>query len=150
MGLLDRIAAAFGPPTPRANLRNWARRLASDLGAELEFDEDGDAWLFFDADGERRVVAAVLGGDRLMLFAPSNVKFRPGGLPRDVAAFLIGRNKELEFADWDAVENDRHAYFALEAYGRAGGIDYEALRAAVEKMVLECLTLDRFLRKRGY
>jgi hypothetical protein len=159
-GFLNGFAQEYGSPAvharptyapPRATFQSLIRHLASEFNADVHWDEDGDAAaaLIVRVQGDDRLLCISLHDDAVYLSAPSNIKFAAGCLPRHIAAFLSNRNKELEFADWDAVDKNGMAYFTLKARGHLDRISLDVLKVAIKKMLVEALILDTFLRKEG-
>lgn len=147
--------SAYSPSacaSPRATFQSVIRHLASAFNADIEWDDEGDAAaaLIVRVQGEGRMVIVVFAEGVAHLYAPSNIKFAPGCLPRDIAAFLLDRNKELDFADWDAINKNGKAYFTLKSRGQLDRINLDVLKVAIRKMLIESATLDMFLRKEGY
>ena len=137
---------------PRATFQSVIQHLASEFNADVHWDEDGDmgAALGMHLQGDYRMVMVFFADGRAHLYAPSNIKFAPGCLPRDIAAFLVRRNKELDFADWDAVNKNGKACFTLRSHGPLDRITLDTLKVAIKKMLIESATLDSYLRKEGY
>jgi hypothetical protein len=100
--------------------------------------------------GEARITVVVLKDEVLRVFVPSNISFAPGRLPADVAAFLADRNRNLDFADWDAMDNGRRSYFTLKTQGGMDRIDLDTLSRVIHKMLVEAAALDQSLRELGY
>jgi hypothetical protein len=148
-GWLNRDAARTFVPRGVV-LRGWLEQLAARLDAALQIDGDGDAELTLRVRGEARSALVMLRDGTLHVAVPSNYHFPPGRLPPAVVQFLAGRNRELEFADWDAITNRRHSYFTLKTHGRMDAIGPGHLQAAVNKMLAEAYTLDRLLEEEGY
>lgn len=147
--------SAYAPSahaSPGATFQSVIRALASHFGAEVHWDEDGDAAaaLIVIVQGDHRLLCISLHDGVLHLSAPSRINFPSGCLPRDLAAFLARRNKELDFADWDAMDRNGKAYFTLKAHGRVDRINLDIIKVGLRKMLVEALTLDTFLRKEGY
>ena len=155
MGLLNTIAEWFkteelSPPSHHSIFQNWMQQLASVCGGHLRWDRDGDAEMTVYLRGEPRCVLTLLRNGTLYVFVPSNIKFRAGGLPGDMAAFLADRNRKLDYADWDAIDNGQHSYFTLRVHGRMERIDLDMLRTVIVKMLAEASALDQTLEEQGY
>lgn len=160
-GVVNGFTEAYSSPSaytpsahasPPATFQSVIRALASHFGADVHWDDDGDmgAALSLRIQGDDRMVMVFFADGMAHLYAPSNIKFAPGCLPRDIAAFLARRNKELDFADWDAVNKNGKAYFTLRSHGKLDRINLDTLKVAIKKMLIESATLDIYLRKEGY
>ncbi len=140
-------------PVPEHTVfQSLVRQISAHFSAEIHWDEDGDtgAVLGVQSDSGIRTIVVYLKNGTLHVAAPCDIRFSPGCLPRDVAAFLSQRNAELPYADWDAINNGRQSYFTLKAQGRMGEFGIDTLKLAIRKMLVESLTIDIMLRKRGY
>ncbi len=130
--------------------RDWVGQLASWFNADVEWDEDGDAALRIALDGEAYIAVVCLKDGIVHVNMPSNVRFRSGRFPPEVAAMLAERNRKLSFGDWDLMDRGRQAFFFLKAKGRMEQVDIGALKAVIVNMLTEVAALDRTLCAQGY
>ena len=111
-GFLNGYAQEYSSPaahaaprygSPHTAFQSVIRHLASEFNADVQWDEDGDAAaaLIVRIQGDNRLLCISLHDDLMYFSAPSNLRFAAGCLPRDVAAHLARRNRELDCGDWD-------------------------------------------------
>lgn len=149
MGLLDTFARVFHSGR---DFQNRIRAAAEQVGVQcFPDDEDEDvAGLAARYDGTSYTVMAHREGDKVILRALSNVRFRPGRLPAAIACGLQERNRKLPRFDWDALDGRKCAFFFVKAQARLAAFDAELLGDALREMLPEVAAFDAVLEREGY
>lgn len=152
MSFFDKIAELINGGESSGSFHSRMSTIAQQLGLEIHFDEDGDPVCTFvvEFQGESYFLIAMQRGDKVLLSACSNIKFPPGCLPRDVAAYLAEQNRSLEKCDYDAMETRKNSYFTAKAAARFSAMSAEIIRWAIDELVLRMAALDTLLVRKGY